>query len=419
MSPHRRAAASILAEPLVLALDLLPHGIAPKQYQSFYPNKNFKRVVDWTRAAKLMLCIAAALDVSGGLQVKLVAMRQAVGTWSYRHSLDLNADVVDDIAYSLRAVISQLYNMKSKGRPIPSVHRATFTVAYDKLKLSSPAASSSTTSNAATQQTAPIAKQTDLAKDVVEISEGETISSDVGCSQDEWGYDKSELFSSDNKELAKILSTKRRLQGKQHCADYPIRSPKRSKTSPKLTASCAAPVAASSLDALEKLAVLSAPTPFAPATWAGINKSFKDKTKKKKKKSKSSKKKQRAMKTGSNKVRSAVDPSRVVHKKAVDPSPAVHKKAVDPPMKVASTKVKAVDPPMKAAVDPPMKAASKKAINPSWDAHVHREHSKAYHKMKRECELAGMSAEAAKERARAAGRARKEEVLAKGFTPLD
>jgi hypothetical protein len=125
------------------------------------------------------------------------------------------------------------------------------------------------------------------------------------------------------------------------------------------------------------------------------------------------------MKTGSNKVRSAVDLSRAGNKKVVDPSPAVNKKAVDPPMKVASTKVKAVDPPMKAAVDPPMKAASKKAINPSWDAHVHREHSKAYHKMKRECELAGMSAEAANERARAAGRARKEEVLAKGFTPLD
>ena len=250
----------------------------------------------------------------------------------------------------------------------------------------------------------------------------------------------------------KILGTTRRLHGKQNCADYPDLL----KTAPTSTA----------LVDSGSLAVMTASTPCAPSTWADMkdtpcgtafhtlytfNSSLMDSQKKKQKKTKkqpkTSNKKKKAMKAASKKMKSAVDSQGVVNENAIDPP---QKKAVDPPTKAAYKKVKkkqpktsnkkqnaiqaaskkmktavdpdgvvnenVIDPPQKKAIDPPTKAASKtvkvRAVDPSWAAHVHREHSKAYHKMQRECELAGMSAEVAKERARAAGSARKAEVQA-------
>lgn len=201
-----------------------------------------------------------------------------------------------------------------------------------------------------------------------------------------------------------------------------------------------------------------APCGTAFHTLYTFNSSLMDSQKKKKQKTtkkqpKTSNKKQKAMKAAYKKIKamkakkSAVDSQGVVKENTIDPP---QKKAVDPPtkaayktvknnqpktsnkkqspMQAASKKMKTVvdpdgvvnenviDPPQKKAIDLPTKAASKtvkvRAVDPSWAAHVHREHSKAYHKMQRECELAGMSAEVAKERARAAGSARKAEVQA-------
>ena len=194
----------------------------------------------------------------------------------------------------------------------------------------------------------------------------------------------------------KILGTTRRLHGKQNCADYPDLL----KTAPTSTA----------LVDSGSLAVMTASTPCAPSTWADMkdtpcgtafhtlytfNSSLMDSQKKKQKKTKkqpkTSKKKQNAIQAASKKMKTAVDPDGVVNENVIDPP---QKKAIDPPTKAASKTVKV------------------RAVDPSWAAHVHREHSKAYHKMQRECELAGMSAEVAKERARAAGSARKAEVQA-------
>eukprot|EP00959_Pyramimonas_sp_CCMP1952_P381591 7995757-Pyramimonas_sp.AAC.1 len=107
---HRKSA-DVDPSNLAIALQSLPCAVVGHGGKGFYPNKDFKRVPSWAKASRFVPCLSKVVELSNGLNVKHVPMRQAVDKFQKDAVLDLNADQIDDTAYSLRAIIAQLQNI--------------------------------------------------------------------------------------------------------------------------------------------------------------------------------------------------------------------------------------------------------------------------------------------------------------------
>ena len=89
---------------VVAALNKLPFTLVGRP-TSFYPKKNFRLAPDWAKAYRAAACVNDLVDASSGRGVLHNSMRRAVEVWSGRHELTLTDIQVEDLAYSLRAII--------------------------------------------------------------------------------------------------------------------------------------------------------------------------------------------------------------------------------------------------------------------------------------------------------------------------
>ena len=143
--PKHRTAVDLPAEKVVEALNCLPFGIVGKgSGQTFYPAKSFKRSPCWAKALRALPRLLKLADLSSDQGIKHVSMRSGVSDWDKQHELGLSEDSVDDLAYSLRAIINQSLNMKQKNRKIPKMRSARLSAFSTSCKRSR--ASSRTTS---------------------------------------------------------------------------------------------------------------------------------------------------------------------------------------------------------------------------------------------------------------------------------
>ena len=120
------------------ALDKLPFSVVNAEGKDggcWYKNVNFKVVPDWPKAAKAATALSQMLELSGGKMILHTSLRACVRAWSSKHELALSVDQVDKIAYSIRAIIAQLRNMKKKTRKIPQLWKSKFQVIYDKIEV--------------------------------------------------------------------------------------------------------------------------------------------------------------------------------------------------------------------------------------------------------------------------------------------
>ena len=137
MSSSHRKAVPIDVVAGVSALALLPFSLLAKyqKEKTFYPRKCFKRVPDWPKAVNAVACVSLLLEASFGHSILHVSMRAAVQEWCRREELGLDYNKIDDIAYSLRAIINQMYHMKVKTRCVPAKWRPKFAVVFGKVNV--------------------------------------------------------------------------------------------------------------------------------------------------------------------------------------------------------------------------------------------------------------------------------------------
>jgi hypothetical protein len=404
MVKHRKAAV-ITTEQALEGLNNLPFGIVSMKKGPFYMGKNFKRAPNWAQAAKVLTCLTKLLDHSGGNSIKHVCMRDAVAVWSKNHDLDLNDDLVDELAYSLRAIINQAMNMKQKSRLVPTNWRNKFACFYNKLKVDK-ADDSDGSGNDDDEDLAEarrlVAGSSDEDdkdndgklkddKDMVLISDSDDNMKGVES------LDRDLLFSSSNPVLARLLAgTRSRIREKSSHPEIftPEFGDKVGNESNKIgneigggnkfgneigneignsdTKPNGGSVSASSLDGLEALAAGSKPGGLSPQAWLTLGKSIK----------------------GTEKTESKKRPRSATRNKKDKGDGATPK--------LASTDEKDGGDGSKVEKDQAM----------SWDAYVKREHSKVYHSKRKEFRLAGFDDGAAKARASEAGRNRRAELRA-------
>lgn len=298
---HRRACHVEVCK-LVESLDLLPFG-AVKTGEVVYPEKNMKKAPLWSRAQKFVPVLSSMMTHSHGRCVLHLSMRAGVVAWSQKHDLGLSEVLVDEVAYSLRAITSQLMNMKKKRRAVPTKWASKFQVLHDKLRPedesdNEDAPCASTDDRSKTIAVHAICDHTvhvvdDESADIVEVEDS---SSDLP--------DRMDLFDSDNPELKKILTVKRRVWGKSFRPEYDVPMPDQMSKAEAM-----------SIDDIEMLAEGAAPdaAELGPRAWAGLNKKLKKNDKKTQPKAAS-----KAMKTcrkeTSNKVKVAANASEKVPK---------------------------------------------------------------------------------------------------------
>ena len=91
-------------EAAIGALNKLPFALVGRS-TSFYPKKNFKLAPDWARAQKAAACVNVLVDATCGRGIRHRSMLSAVERWSATNDLSLTEIQVEDVAYSLRAII--------------------------------------------------------------------------------------------------------------------------------------------------------------------------------------------------------------------------------------------------------------------------------------------------------------------------
>jgi len=129
-----RTAAEVNVADLVEALDCIAF-VSIKQGKPLYEQKDFKKVPDWQRGQKLIPCLHRIVGLTGGRGILHMNMRGGVVAWNQKHQLGLHDSTIDDIAYSVRALLSQLLNMKSRkpARQVPLMWQPKYQTLFDKL----------------------------------------------------------------------------------------------------------------------------------------------------------------------------------------------------------------------------------------------------------------------------------------------
>ena len=78
-----------------------------------------KAAVKWEAANRYRAALALLLQKSKGLNVNQVTFYAAALRFNSQHGLDIDANEVELGVYRFRAIVSQLGNMKTKGRKVP------------------------------------------------------------------------------------------------------------------------------------------------------------------------------------------------------------------------------------------------------------------------------------------------------------
>ena len=283
MVKHRRA---IDVDPslLVAALETVPFcKVQPNR--PLYGRKNFKQVPDWSGGQKLIACLHHVVGLTAGRGILQLNMRAGVTAWNAKHELGLNDVSVDDIAYSLRALLHQLLNLKKRCRLIPPMWKSKYQTLYDKLD-------AQVDDDEVPGAPSTLPPMPSLPAPVGDIpvhieSDAETVKSSST------GHDPSELFSSDNPALNRLLQPRRRIRSKGKHDEIP--------TDVEPTATTM------DIDAIEKAAGHET-ADFVPKDWANLNKALKSKAPKAQPKAPATKKARFEKSTATPKAASAAGP---------------------------------------------------------------------------------------------------------------
>ncbi len=157
-----------------------------------------------------------------GKAVKRVSMRAGVKKWSNQNDLDLGEDMIDDLAYSLRAIAAQLMNMKAHSRPIPRQWAPKFETLYAKLDVHRGETAEGNADVAAIEDGDD--EESDDCEIVCKIDPDVDVVSIAECDDGE-PLDASKLFDSDDPALSAILRrghVRKRVTTKSPMSCYPI-----------------------------------------------------------------------------------------------------------------------------------------------------------------------------------------------------
>ena len=115
---NRRGSLDLSQEQVLDCFALLPVTARSKTAFVPYSDINFKHSPKWDEAKQYVPCLARVLQFSGGLGVNQVSMVAGSKEWAAK--LDISTEALEAGVYRLRAMLSQLSNMKSKNRAPPN-----------------------------------------------------------------------------------------------------------------------------------------------------------------------------------------------------------------------------------------------------------------------------------------------------------
>jgi hypothetical protein len=100
-----------------------------------YEPIDFKRVPNWAAACKYRAIVDAVLNASQGSQVTQLSLVACAKCIFIEREVDIPHEALEKGVYVVRAVLSQLANMKRKGRTISREWQPRFQTIYDKITL--------------------------------------------------------------------------------------------------------------------------------------------------------------------------------------------------------------------------------------------------------------------------------------------
>jgi hypothetical protein len=105
--------------------------------QTFMPYEpiDFKRVPNWAAASKYRNIVDAVLNASQGSQATQLSLVACAKCIYIEREVDIPHEALEKGVYVVRAILSQLANMKRKGRTIPREWQSRFQTIYDKITL--------------------------------------------------------------------------------------------------------------------------------------------------------------------------------------------------------------------------------------------------------------------------------------------
>jgi hypothetical protein len=128
----RRSAKPLSLDQCDAALRLIPQAKFLVKYKKF---KNFKLIPDWQEAAKYNRCISSILDATGGDICYQSSLVVGMTKFAHDNGLTLGPNDIEESAYGLRAIISQIGWHKFQEKKVPREHQAKFQCIYDKMNI--------------------------------------------------------------------------------------------------------------------------------------------------------------------------------------------------------------------------------------------------------------------------------------------
>lgn len=118
--PEYRKAVDISRDKADEAFEMLPISILGKvsQDKPLYEDKNFKNAPKWPSGSKLTPCLNMLLLASDGHTLHQKNLKRHMAAWVKDNQLGFNDDVQDEIVLSIRALLCQLCNHKTKDRTV-------------------------------------------------------------------------------------------------------------------------------------------------------------------------------------------------------------------------------------------------------------------------------------------------------------
>lgn len=113
-SPSRRQSVDLTTAQVCDSLALLPLTARSKSCFAPYSDPNFKHTPKWQEGRQYVAALSRLLQHSGGRCINQVTFAAGAQKYVSEAGLDLSASQVEEGCYRLRAILSQLANLKKK-----------------------------------------------------------------------------------------------------------------------------------------------------------------------------------------------------------------------------------------------------------------------------------------------------------------
>jgi hypothetical protein len=190
----RRTSSPLSVEACVAGLKLIPQGQHLVKYSKW---KNFKLIPGWDEIAKYALCLSSIIGATGGFVCHQSALIKGVASFSADNGLGLSPNDIEECAYALRSMISQIANHKMHQKLVPRAHQAKFQHIYDKIIIPDV--------HTCDQEDNDDAAQDDAAQDDAAEDSDHAIASSIEAVESSTDMESAELFHSNDPELNNLL----------------------------------------------------------------------------------------------------------------------------------------------------------------------------------------------------------------------